>query len=302
MESQGWPERRRLGQIFTSWANSARCKGSSDPMCHRIAVARERTLPHLSYWRVELGARVTALVLVFMVSAITGTLSNRPWQFALLCLLAAACLLPVRNQMLRRWRPLAEAALVSLLICTSDPYDPSLLPYLVVPSLSAGLVGGWSMAVITSGATGLVLMSRGLVVPDGLAGSNYLVDITQWTLLALGLGLLAAWLRRVQSQRPSDDESYGEAARLITQLRDLSRELSGGLDVVSIAAGHLAELRDSGLADRAWIFSYKGTGLPVLLAADPSSGSTIDPDLQPNPIWTRAIEMLEPQTGRDSLT
>ncbi len=122
-------------------------------------------------------------------------------------------------------------------MAASDPYEPALLPYLVVPSLSAGLIGGWSLAVITSGATGLVLMSRGLVIPDGLAGTEYLVDITQWTLLALAFGLLAAWLRRVQTPRPNDDQSYLEATRLLIQLRDVSRELSGGLDAISIAGG-----------------------------------------------------------------
>lgn len=271
-------------------------------MCHRGAVTRERRLGQLNYMRVEIGARVTALVLAFMVSAATGNLAERPWQLALLVGLAVAAVLPVESAWIRRWRPLAEAVVVSLLVASSDPYEPALLPYLVVPSLSAGLIGGWSLAVITAGATGLVLMARGLVVPDGLEGTDYLVDVAQWTLLALAIGLLAAWLRRVQSQRPSDDESYLEAARLLTQLRDLSRELSGGLDVISIAGGLLERIHQDVGADRGWVFGYRDGGLPVLLTTFPIGESPIDPDLSPRTAWSRAVDTGVAQVSAQGVT
>ena len=252
--------------------------------------------------RVEIGARVTALVLVFMVSAVTGGLEDRPWQLLLLVPLAVVSVLPVDNASVRRWRPLAEACVAALLVAASDPYEPALLPYLVVPSLSAGLIGGWSLAVITSGATGLVLMSRGLVIPDGLAGTEYLVDISQWTLLALAFGLLAAWLRRVQTPRPNDDESYLEATRLLIQLRDVSRELSGGLDAISIAGGLLDRLHRDVEADRGWVFGYHEGGVPVMLAAWPPGEAAIDPDLDARTVWTRALHSGVAQSASRGFT
>lgn len=251
-------------------------------------MTRDLRLGQLDDLRVEIAARATALVLVFMVAAGTGGLAAQPWSFILLFAVAAASLLPVKSPALRRWRPLAEAAVVALLVATSDPYEPALLPYLVVPSLSAGLVGSWSLAIITAGGTGLVLMTRGLVIPEGLAGSEYLIDVTQWTLLALAIGLLAAALRRVQSQRRSDDQSYLEATRLLTQLRDLSRELSGGLDAVSISASMLEEMQREAGAARGWVFGYRDGGLPVLLASWPPGEAAIDPELAPATAWSRA--------------
>lgn len=257
-------------------------------MCHRWAVTRDR-LGQIDNLRVEIAARVTALVLVFMVAAATGGLAEHPWQLVPLVVLAGVSVLPVQNPFLYRWRPLIEACVAALLVATSDPYQPAFLPYLVVPSLSAGLIGGWTLAVITSGATGLVLMGRGLAVPDGLAGTEYLVDVAQWTLLAFAFGLLAAWLRRVQGQRPTDDQSYLEATRLLTQLRDLSRELSGGLDVVSIAGGLLERIQHDVSADRGWVFSYRAGGLPVMLASVPAQEAAVDPDLSPSTVWARAL-------------
>lgn len=263
---------------------------------------RDRRLAQLDDLRVEIGARVTALVLVFMVAATTGGLATRPWQLALLAVLAAAAVVPLRSPELRRWRPLAEGCVAALLVATSDPYQSALLPYLVVPSLSAGLIGGWSLAVITAGATGLVLMSRGLMIPDGLLGTGYLVDITQWTLLALAIGLLAAWLRRVQNQRPTEDQSYLEATRLLTQLRDLSRELSGGLDVVSIAGGLLEHLQRDVEADRGWVFGYRDGAVPLLLATSPLGESAIDPDLDSRNVWTRALHRGAAQSSSRGFT
>ena len=258
-------------------------------MCHGVSVIRERRVHQLSNWRVEIGARAAALVLVFTASVVTGSISAHPWQIPLLVTLAVAAVTPVRSATLRRWRPLMEAATAALLVTASDPYDPSLLPYLVVPSLSAGLLGGWTLAIITAGGTGLVLLLRGAIVPDGLAGTEYLVDVTQWTLLAAAVGLLAAWIRRVQSVRPSDAASYREAARLLTQLRDLSRELSGGLDVVALGTALLDSVRDDLGADRGWVFAYRPGGLPLAIASSPPGEALIDASLTKGTLWHRTI-------------
>ena len=107
----------------------------------------------LDYGRIEVGARAAALGLIFIVAALTGTARYLALEVVLLTLLAVAAVLPVNSRSVRYWRPTCEALVASLVISTSSLYDPSLLPYLVTPALSAGLIGGWSLAVITGGAT-----------------------------------------------------------------------------------------------------------------------------------------------------
>jgi len=61
--------------------------------------------------------------------------------------------------------------------------------------------------------------------------------LTQWVLLALAVGLLGAWVRRLQVQAipPAQNASYAEAYELISQLRVVARQLSSGLDTVTLA-------------------------------------------------------------------
>ncbi|MEO8329320.1 MAG: sensor histidine kinase [Candidatus Nanopelagicales bacterium] len=262
----------------------------------------EQVVTQLDYRRVEIGARAAALVLVFALSMFTGTGADHPSSLLLLAGLGIAASLPVNDLRIRRWRPAVESLSAALLIATSNPYDPALLPYLVVPSLSAGLIGGWTMAVITAGAAVVGLLSRGLIETDGLAASGYLVDISQWSLLALAFGLLAAWLRRVQTQRPTDTESYAEAAKLLSQLRDLSRQLSGGLDAVGLAQSQLAGLRDVLKFDRGWVFTQSPGGLLVLLATDSPSSADWEPDLHVSSVWSLAWDTHEPHRSNRGFT
>ena len=60
---------------------------------------------------------------------------------------------------MRKWRPAVEAGLAALIIGTVEPYDSSLLPYLITPALSAGLIGGWSLAIIGTLVGGSIVAS-----------------------------------------------------------------------------------------------------------------------------------------------
>lgn len=253
-------------------------------------VTRDRVLGQLDNQRTEIAARAAALGLIYMISILTGTADGLVLQLLLLTLLAIAAVLPVRNRTLRRWRPTVEAVVAGLIIGSVAPYDPSLLPYLVTPALSAGLIGGWSLAIITSGATVAVLLAPEAFGADSLVGTDYLVDAVQWSLLALVVGLLAAWVRRVQNQVPGDDESYLEATRLLTQLRDVARELSGGLDAVSLGGALIDDLRSRHGVSRGWVFSYRAGAVPVALATGPGVEFELVPDLSPGTSWSRAID------------
>ena len=175
------------------------------------------------------------------------------------------------------------------MVSTAAPYDPSLLPYLVTPALSAGLVGGWSLAVITAGSTIVGLLTPQALGLGSVGGSGYIVDAVQWSLLSLAVGLLSAWVRRVQTQGPDDNESYAEATRLLTQLRDLSFALSGGLDAVSLGSSLLDDLRDRFQITRGWVYGLRVGGVPTPLAYAPGVASSVSIDLDSDDLWRRVV-------------
>ena len=256
-------------------------------------MARDRVLGQLDNDRVEIGVRAAALALIYTVTVLTGTADELLLQLVLLTTLAVAAVLPVRSRALRRWRPVVEAAMAALIVGSVEPYNASLLPYLVTPALSAGLIGGWSLAIITSGTTVTFLMAPGALSSTSLLGTDYLLDAIQWSLLALVVGLLASWVRRVQIEVPLDAESYLEATRLLTQLRDLARELSGGLDAVSLGSTLIDTLRTRHGVTRGWVFGYLHGGAPAPIASGPSGDDEMLADLTPGTIWSQALEQRE---------
>ena len=259
------------------------------------AVSGDRVYTQIDHQRVEVGARAAVLGLVFVLTALTGSGARHPLSLLLLGLLAVAAVLPVSNRTIRRWRPVVEEAAAAAIVASTQPYDEALLPYLVVPALSAGLLSGWTMAVVTAAVGAVVLMSRGLLEPNGLEDSAYLVDVAQWSLLALAVGMLGAWLRRVQTQRSSDADSYAQASRLLEQLRDLSRQLSGGLDAVSLARRELESIQAVCPFDSGTVFVRSPGGLMVLLAAQaPAGGPGWHPDLVSETTWAAAWRTGEP--------
>jgi signal transduction histidine kinase len=257
-------------------------------------VSRGRRLAPPDHERLEIGARAAAIGLIFTVSALTGSLDDLVVELGLLAVIAVVAVVPVRGRNADRWRPPVEALLASVVISTASPYDASLLPYLVTPALSAGLVGGWSLAVICSGATVVGLLAPPALGVGAPMGPSSVAEAVQWSLLALAVGLLAAWARRLQSQGPRDDESYVEATRLLTQLRDLSLALSGGLDAVSLGAGLLDDLRERFSVSRGWVLGLRPGGVPVPLAFGPGLSADLPLDVDSDRLWRHVVEQRSP--------
>jgi len=166
------------------------------------------------------------------------------------------------------WVPIAETAAVSLLVMADGgPHEP-LLPYLLAPALDAGLLAGLRGAVVAAGASsGMVLLARLLGFTDrDLVG--YSTKAAEWVLLALLAGSLAAWARRLGMRTAGRDEPYPAAYRLVSQLRTVSRQLSGGLDAVNLSRMLLDQLRAQTTYDRAAVFVPGPAGSLIPLASD----------------------------------
>ena len=210
--------------------------------------------------------RLTLLGFCFVVAALDAQ-PRRTVAGALIVAVATGIgYLPVRSSLLRRLLPTVEACVAAVAVVAPPADRLSLLPYLLAPAFAAGLMHGMLPAVNTAGMATVVLLLGHLLADNPTSLQSFAADTSQWVLLALAVGLLAAWVRRLATATTSDaDRSYEAAYELLSQLRTVSRQLSGGLDSVSLAHGLLQSLREPLPYTRGGVFvQVDGGGLAPL--------------------------------------
>ncbi len=153
----------------------------------------------------------------------------------------------------------------------------AVLPFLAVPLAAATFQGRPLESAALLSVAALTLAGAGWVTltPEGtrqLTELGYLAMSAQWlTLAAIGTITAGAMQRAALARRAP--QPYAEATRLLTQLRQVARQLPGAtLDPGSIAEHLLEELRAIGRADRAAVFAASGGGRLEVLAQFGSSG------------------------------
>jgi signal transduction histidine kinase len=188
---------------------------------------------------------------------------------ALFVVVALSATAPMSQPTLFRAQPVAEAVAVCLLMVLLEPLPESLLPYLIAPALAAGLRSGFATGVTASGLAALTLLLGRLVdQSDAQSTSDYLGIVSQWGLITLAVGLLGGWIHRLQTAaEPAENAAYASAYRLISQLRMVSRQLSGGLDPVTLSAALLEQLRGMVPFDRGGVYVRASGGRLSPLAA-----------------------------------
>ncbi|MBI2244500.1 MAG: sensor histidine kinase [Nocardioides sp.] len=109
----------------------------------------------------------------------------------------------------------------------------------VTAALRSGAAGA-SLAIVSElGALLVIAVGSGLPVEDaeGLA-------IMSWSVVALGLGMIATYLHAVLRREPDPLGPYHDAQNLIRQLIDLSDEFGTGLDPAALGTRLLDVVRD----------------------------------------------------------
>ena len=141
-----------------------------------------------------------------------------------------------------RWMLAIEGFLAGLAIGGAE----TLMPYLMVPTLLAGVTSTLRAVVIVCGfevfglATILALDGSGPGLQEGFARAD------TWVVASLGAGLVAEWVTRLrETPAQADEASYESARRLLSQLRTVARRLSSGLDPVSMASQILVSVHES---------------------------------------------------------
>ncbi|WP_117215237.1 GAF domain-containing sensor histidine kinase [Allorhizocola rhizosphaerae] len=256
---------------------------------------------NISAHTVGVALRVTLLVLIAgLVYLATGD----PVQLTWIGLLAIASIPAVFAPNQRFAAPLgrlAEVVLVGLAASSvavaadasgsvsSGVGAAAVLPFLAVPLTAATFqerplesAGLLSLAATTLTVAGWFTKSAGMTQ---LGQVGYLGVCAQWlTLSAIGAITAGAMQRAMLARRAP--QPYAEATRLLTQLRQVARQLPGAtLDPGSIAEHLLEELRSIGRADRSAVFAASGGGRLEVLAQNGVEG-----DASTRAVWETHLD------------
>jgi len=126
-----------------------------------------------------------------------------------------------------------EGVLVGLALESTGSADSPFLPYLIAPSFSASLTRGARHGVMPLGAAALVVLLAPLLDEAAPSPDELSAEVAQWFVLAGMVVTVAAWVRSAsqQAERVGQlEEAQLEAFRLLTALREVTRQLPGTLD------------------------------------------------------------------------
>jgi signal transduction histidine kinase len=139
--------------------------------------------------------------------------------------------------------PAIESVICVVAVLATGLHDSPLLPALLAPAFVAGLTAGVAGAALTSLLPGLTLVAACV---GGYRGTDYVAASATWTVLAAAAGFGGSALRKMTNAKHQTDlePSYAAAYRLLAQLRPVARQLSVGLDTVTIGEGLLQSLRE----------------------------------------------------------
>lgn len=197
--------------------------------------ALSREAADLTEWRVVTAARVFTLAIALGLVVTTGEAVTLATPLMMLCVLSAIMSIRFPATALRVVIPVAEAAIVGLLVTSIGEPAAPLLAYLLVPPFAAGVQAGARGAVLATasecaaGAVALAAEHTTSSLPDLFERS------APWTLVGLGLGLLGSWMRTSTNTVRSEQQRYESAHRLLAQLETVARDLPHGLDTPSLA-------------------------------------------------------------------
>lgn len=217
--------------------------------------------------RTALVVRSTVLLLCCALSALDPhRMVALGWALAVAAMAALATLVPTTTVAGRACRS-AESVVCACGILATNGADSPLLPYLLAPAFLGGLTVGVQDAIVPPGMTALALLAGRSLVGSSADIQAFATSTAEWVTIAVAVGLLAAWVRRLtrgSTQQPQ--AAYVAAYRLLSQLRTVARQLPTGLDPPTIAESLLRKLGEVLDYDRAAVFVRTGGDRLVPLA------------------------------------
>ena len=135
-----------------------------------------------------------------------------------------------------------ESSAIAFLVSLPLEQSTVLVPALVIPQFVAGILRGTRGAFEALGAELAILTAAIWSNAAVNANADMLALLFTWLVAGVGFGLIGAVIRSAKIELgDSTKSSYRDARSLLTQLLELSGDLVGGLDPVSIG-NHIVDL------------------------------------------------------------
>ncbi|NEE01797.1 sensor histidine kinase [Phytoactinopolyspora halotolerans] len=191
------------------------------------------------HWRALAVARPGMLALVVALTGSARSFVDDWWWLGALALVALAAAIAERVMPPSRLRAAAEMGLASIVIGLGFPDAYLALPYLLLPAFAGGLAGGAAGAILATIIAGMGMAAGDILARNALLNGTSAGSLAAWLVIVFVTGAIGAWLLRQENVHVADGERYAAAYRLLSELRVVSRRLSGGLDPMTLAEGIL---------------------------------------------------------------
>jgi signal transduction histidine kinase len=228
---------------------------------------------------------------VVLVALLTGDMRVASLQVGIVAAIAVLAQIgstPARPVWLRYAVLIAEAAAIALVVVTSSPGDRPSIVYLAVPPIVmafamgiAGLAAALAVEALVL-TVGTVLRVRG-DLPTAA------VDLIVVLALGAALGLGAALTSHLRERIAPPSTDYDAARRLLMSLRDVARQLPGGLEESALAQAALARFSTVLPHDRAEVVVRADGGRLLTIARTPEAVEGWAPSLNSG-LWGQAWE------------
>jgi signal transduction histidine kinase len=185
----------------------------------------------------------------------------------------------------RRWMPALEACLAGAVVGVAGDFAVLGLPYLVIPGFAAGLRFGLANGVLTSLAAGAAFVVSELATNAPTNVASFVTQVVQWGAFAVVLAVLGGWGFSQRTSTSMEDRAYETASRLLDDLRDLSPQLTAGLDMTSLA--------DSLIEQASRISPLRR----VAVVVDAPNGRRIIASRGADDDWLRTVESSDSETS-----
>jgi signal transduction histidine kinase len=220
------------------------------------------------YASVTAFARVVTLVILAPAVAVTQDYN----AVVSVILLAAVWMGGVFADSLPRVAPMpalvVESSMVAFVVMLAADTSPVLLPALAIPPFIGGLVRGTRGGLEVLGAELAVAVS--VIVASTELGLSDRLGAQLFGAMTAGVGLssIAAIIHDSRDAKVDTSSSYRDARALLSQLRDLSGSLVGGLDSVRISHGILDLAREELSFTGAVVYVETPHGFAPLIEGD----------------------------------
>lgn len=188
--------------------------------------------------------------------------------------------LPLPGPNARLLQSFAEISALGFVIGSIGTLGPSFVPLMLIPAFAAGQRGGLALGA-GSAAVGGASWVLAILSSQPAGGASPLGEPLLWTFVLVATGLIGGWVRRLTLQtQGAGDGAYADAFRLLTELQELARDLSLGLDPVTLGNALLEEvatLHPDGRRTLA-VSTTEGRLTPLVASGPPAADDDTDVD------------------------